>query len=586
MYEAIDPGIVGPFYAAPMTLQDAENAINWYVEIAEMEGAKDALALLGTPGLNAIASLQGQSAQVRGLWVLPGNTQCLIVTGNTLYVATVTVPATQTSIAQFTLATIGTLLTTSGPVCIRDNGVIFGGQGGFALIVDGLYGYYYALSGTVTTVSFAGGVTSLSPTISLPSTLPIGLLIGSGTTLAAASGFIPAGTNISSINYNTPSITMTANATGTQSSDTVTLTIPVFGRLTDPGFPTAPSRLAFIEGWLIVNQVGTRTFQTNGPTAYTMTWPGSFFALKDSSTDNLITLYENNRELWLEGERTGEVWYNAGGATFAFARVPGVGPQMGCGAQHGITRAGSSLVWLAKNEQGENMIVRSNQYTWDRISNHAVEHAISQYPLVSDAIFYSYEEEGHLFVVCLFPTADNCWVYDVTASANFGKPMWHQRLSYNSSTGQFHRHLSNCFANFQDIRIVGDYQNGSIYQMSRSFYTDNGAVLKAQRRARHIWKKAARTRIFHASLQAEFTPGVGSQTGQGLNPQVMFRWSDDGGFSWSNEHWAPIGMAGQTKNRAKINRLGASRDRVYEMNFTDPTQRDVIGATLFLEAEA
>jgi hypothetical protein len=65
----------------------------------------------------------------------------------------------------------------------------------------------------------------------------------------------------------------------------------------------------------------------------------------------------------------------------------------------------------------------------------------------------------------------------------------------------------------------------------------------------------------------------------------MLRWSNDGGFTWSNEHWLPIGAAGATRNRAKINRLGQARDRVYEINFTDPTPRDIIGATLFGEAE-
>lgn len=575
----LDPGFVGDAYAAPDLLQDAQVLINWYCEVSQSKNAKMPIALLGCPGLNAISSLQMQTGAVRGAWVLPGGSQALFVTGNTLYLASVTVPATQTSIAQFSLTTIGTLLTTNGPVIFRDNGVIFGGQGGYAVLVDGLYGYYYALSGTTTTVTFTGGVTNGSSSISLPSALPTGLLIGAGTTLSDVAGYIPAGTNIASINYNTPSITMTANATGLAASDTISLSIPTFGRITDPGFPTAPSRLAFIEGWLIVNQVGTRTFQTNGPTAYTMTWPGSFFALKDSSTDNLVTLYENNRELWLVGERTSEVWYNAGGATFAFQRIPGIGPQVGTSAQHSITRLGPQLAFLGKNEQGENMVLMTNQYAFERISTHAIEHAISQYPQVSDAISYAYEEEGHVFLMLIFPTADVCWCFDATSR------MWHQRLSYNSSTGQFHRHLSNCFVNLQDLRLVGDYQSGAVYQMSRNFYSDNGAVLKCQRRAPHVWSKENRKRVFQSSMQIEFTPGVGLQTGQGSNPQAMLRWSDDGGFTWSNEHWATIGAVGRTRNRAMWRRLGHARDRVYELNYTDPTVRDIIGATLFAEAE-
>lgn len=136
-----------------------------------------------------------------------------------------------------------------------------------------------------------------------------------------------------------------------------------------------------------------------------------------------------------------------------------------------------------------------------------------------------------------------------------------------------------------DLRLVGDYVTGQIHQMSRQFYTDAGNPLRAQRRTKHVWKKADRTRITQSSLQIEFTPGVGLQSGQGLTPQAMLRWSNDGGFTWSNEHWRTIGQAGFTKNRAKWNRLGYARDRVFEVNFSDPTPRDIIGATLFLEPE-
>ena len=69
-----------------------------------------------------------------------------------------------------------------------------------------------------------------------------------------------------------------------------------------------------------------------------MLFPGAFFALKDSSTDNIVTMQENNRELWLIGERTSEVWYGSGlSSNFYFSRIPGVGPQIGCAAVASIT---------------------------------------------------------------------------------------------------------------------------------------------------------------------------------------------------------------------------------------------------------
>lgn len=588
MDEGADFGFCGDAYEAPMLLQDAQRLINWFCEVDRNDKAKMPIALLGTPGLNTIMDFSVTTGGlavpvdggIRGAWVLPGGTQCLWVAGSNLMISTLSVPATQASIAKFTTNFVGKLLTNSGQVSIRDNGVLFGGKGGYALIVDGTYGYYYRLSG-FGTYTFTAGVTNGSATMSLPS-LPAGLIISPTATLSDASGFIPGGTTISSIDYNTPALTMSAAATGTNASETITLTFSGFGQITDPGFFGA-DRAAFIEGWLVLNQPGTRTFYTTGPIPYTLMFPGSFFALKDSSTDNLITHQENNREWWGIGERTSEVWYNSGGANFAFTRLPGVGPQIGCAAKHSLARAGGSLVWLARNEQGENFIAMTQQYSWQRISNHAIEHAITSYPLVSDAQAYAYEEEGHLFYVITFPTADQTWVADLTYAPD--RIFWHQRLAWDSTNGVYHRHASNCFVNFQDIRMVGDFQSFKVYQMSRQVYTDAGNVIRAQRRSPHVWSKENRERVFFGSLQIEFTPGVGLQTGQGSDPQVMLRWSNDGGVTWSNEHWLSIGKAGQTKFRAIQRRLSFARDRVWEATFSDPVPRDIIGATLFGEGE-
>lgn len=571
---AVDPGIVGPSYEAPMLLQDAQRCINWYCERDPNQDAKQPMALLGAPGLNPI--LTTANSPVRGFWPLPGGNQALAAVGAQLWLIQIITPATQASPAVLFPSIIGALNTSTGPVVMRDNGVLQNGVGGYCLIVDGTYCYYYLLTGVTYINTFSAGTSSGSTTLSLPGSLPNGLIVSSGGLVSAASGNFPSNTKIVSINTVTPSITVSNASAGTQANDTITLVIPPFGQITDPGFLGA-DHVAFIEGWLIFNQPGSRTFFTTGPTPYQVIFPGTFFALKDSSTDNLITLIENERELWLIGERTAEVWYNAGNTNFSFSRIPGVGPQIGCSAKYSIARLGSSIVWLAKNEQGENLVVQNSQYSWQRLSTHAVEHAISGYTVVSDAIGFAYEEEGHIFYVLIFPTADATWVYDATSE------LWHQRGSFQALTGQFHRIRANCFMDFANMRLVGDYQNGDIHQMSRQIYTDAGNPLVCVRRTPHLWSKENRERIFHSQLQVEFLPGVGLQTGQGSSPTVMLRWSDDGGQTWNNQRTASIGAAGQTTYRAMWRLLGQARDRVYEVSISDPVPRDLIGATLYAE---
>jgi hypothetical protein len=575
-FQAQDIGFVNGFDEMPMTLQNAQRLMNWYVQRDPDPKAKEQVALLGCPGLNPVATTQ--TGQVRGCWVLPGSQQALVVTGNILYLMTITVAATQSSIPQYSVAQVGTLLTNSGPVVMRDNGVLTGGLGGYCLMVDGSYGYYYLLSGVTYLNVFTAAVVSGSAVITFPGELPNGLIVASTPTLGDSGAVIPTSAKVVSIDTIAGTLTMSVPATGNSPTDTVTLTVPAFGQITDPGLLPNPERLLFIEGWIGVNSGGTRTWYTTGPTPYQMIFPGLFEAEKDSSTDNLVTLMENNREAWIVGERTSEVWFNSGGTNFSFSRIPGVGPQIGCAAKHSIARAGTQLCWLGRNEQGQNIVVVTSQYTWDKISTPAIDYEIAQYPVVSDAIGYAYEEGGCLFYMLTFPTADVTWVFDFT------NQFWHQRASYDPNAGVFHRHRSNCYMDFGDVRLVGDYQTGQIHQMSRAYFTDAGAPLRCVRRTPHIWAKGIRTRLFFSQLQVEFTPGVGLQSGQGISPQVMLRYSNDGGFTWSNEYWTTIGAAGNTKNRAIWRKLGQARDRVWEINFTDPVQRDIIGATLWAMA--
>ena len=72
---------------------------------------------------------------------------------------------------------------------------------------------------------------------------------------------------------------------------------------------------------------------------------------------------------------------------------------------------------------------------------------------------------------------------------------------------------------------------------------------------------------------------------QGINPQIMLRWSDDGGHTWSREHWADVGLVGEYSQRVFWRRLGMTlklRDRVYEISGTDPVRTYIMGAELLI----
>jgi len=202
------------------------------------------------------------------------------------------------------------------------------------------------------------------------------------------------------------------------------------------------------------------------------------------------------------------------------------------------------------------------------ISTPQIEYHIQRYATKSDAFGYLYTQHGHTFYVLTFPSESKTWCYDVTTDA------WHTRST--GTTGG--RHRSSCYCFFQGKHLVGDWQNGHIYELDPETYTDHGELIVRRRAVQAVHQD--RKLLFHNQLEIEFEAGTGLVAGQGSDPQAMLDWSDDGGHTWSHEHWRSMGKLGEYKRRAIWRRLGCSRDRVYRVTVSDPVKVAILGATL------
>ena len=334
------------------------------------------------------------------------------------------------------------------------------------------------------------------------------------------------------------------------------------------------------------------------------------FGSKFTSPDNLVSLIANNGQLYLLGEKSSEVWNDQGTFPLAYQRIPGSSTQQGIVAPYSVAKIGNSFCYVSQNIRGLNQIVLMNGYTPERISTHAVEQTLlDQY--TADAVAYTYQLEGHEVYVVNFPTIDITWAFDFTTG------LWHKWL-WVDENNIYHRHRSNCAAVFQGIVVVGDWENGNLYQLDQAVYTDNGGEIRRLRRAPHL--VADLQRQYFDELQIQFQPGVGTggfsrdrniylgspytiplstplrlelqqiyvlgYAGQIrpndvlYNPKAMLRWSNDGGSTWSKEYWQDIGQQGQYRHRAMWRRLGMARDRVFEVVVTDPIKAVIVSANL------
>jgi hypothetical protein len=158
-------------------------------------------------------------------------------------------------------------------------------------------------------------------------------------------------------------------------------------------------------------------------------------------------------------------------------------------------------------------------------------------------------------------------------------------ITVNRRPDGFGRHRGNCSAKYRDKWIVGDFQNGLLYQLSMDTFTDYYQPIKRQRAGQVINKD--RIKVSHHSFEIDMEVGAGLDAlVQGSEPIGLLDWSDDGGHTWSNYHKMSLGKIGEFTRRVKWNRLGMSRNRVYRFTISDPIKIVIFGAYADLEGSA
>jgi hypothetical protein len=505
-----------------------------------------------------VASTLMNSAAVASVLTasMSGTTMTVTVSSGTLYPG-------QT--IQGSTVSANTIITALGNSSVLSQTIAAGGTG-------------YAVNDTVTVL---GGVYGTTPATYTVSSVSAGVV--TGLTATNAGSYTSQPTNDVSTSSSGAGTGLKLTLTfGTGSGGTGTYPISASQTVTSRtmyalNFTTLPSTdgafsggntVDIVDNYFVYNRPNSQQWAASNPLSPIT--PALSFSSKDGSPDNLVSLIVDHREVYCLGETSSEVWVDVGSFPFPFQRIPGTSTQHGIAAKFSVARLGNSFAYVSKNNRGQAQIMMMNGYIPTRISTHAVEQTLlNQY--IDDAISWTYQQEGHECYVVSFPTLDLTWVYDISTT------MWHKWLSIDN-TNTYHRHRGNCCAVFQGKVYVGDFSNGIIYLLDPNNYTDNGQEIRRLRRAPHIVTDLQREYL--EELQIQFQPGVGNQSDPGQSPQAMLRWSNDGGSTWSNEHWVSIGAVGLYKNRAIWRRLGFARDRVFEVVVTDPVNAVIISSNL------
>ena len=569
-------GFIGPSYTSRSERFDCQRLVNMYLEMDDLgagKGQEPAVAI-GTPGLEFLQTIG--TGPIRCTYTQSDDQISYIVSGNEVYQIT--------GGQGMPLLIAGNLTTSIGPVQATDNGfqVIF---------VDGINGYYLEIGATgfsaSTPIYYGGG----NGTISSVTVNPLTAVVQSWLLTAITSTTFSV---VGSITGAEATLNTGALYTCSQFSLTITAgSIPFaageqyrfdvrgsnsLNQITDPNFyPT--DTITFQDGYFIGVQKGTQGFFISN--LNDVSFPVLNEAYAQGSPDILIAAISNNRQLYLLGAKSLEIWWDSGASgSSPFQRQDGRFSQVGCIAPASVAVLGETFFWLGGNAQGGGVVYMLDNAMPTRVSTHAIEYILQNAGNLAQATAYSYQQEGHYFYALNVPSLDTTLVLDMTTK------QWAERQSQEN--GFIGRHLAqtHCFLN--NDHIIGDYRNGNIYRYNLDVYTDNFNRIPRIRQCPHLSNSLNMT--FFKLLEVDFQFGVGLDNTMyggiatpGSDPKVWVQWSNDGGQTWGNSITASLGKIGKYKTRARWRRLGNSRDRVFRVITDEPVRVNMLSAYLDFE---
>lgn len=365
------------------------------------------------------------------------------------------------------------------------------------------------------------------------------------------------------------------------------------------GFPPGPTHCTYLDGYFIVNKANSDQFYISAiedPTS----WDALDYATASASPDNTLALVASFKLLYILGQWTTQIYYDSGNVDFPFTEYAGGGVmQFGILAPFSLVHTSVGLLWLATSVEGDAQVVHAEGMS-SKVVSDAISYALSTFSTVEDAFAGVYRFDGRTIYQLTFPAEKRTFEYYIEDDA------WYERSSYGIG-----RYRSSGIAVLGSDYLFADYESGMVYQLDTNIYDEDGTPLVRERQTKNFSRSGNRL-IWHEFIldvqsgvgpygsnahdlvyeTALFDSGATWVLANGATvlfgevgpiskqpgPKVMLSWSDDGGWTWSNEHWRSLGKIGNYGHRVKWRRLGMSTQRIYRVRLTDPVDFTILGA--------
>jgi hypothetical protein len=237
-------------------------------------------------------------------------------------------------------------------------------------------------------------------------------------------------------------------------------------QVTDPDLGTIRA-IAAIDGRLLAAREGSDTFVYSDVLSPGVI-PTLNFATAEAYGDNLLRIIVYQRNVFLLGQRSTEIWAPTGVSDAPFARLGGAVEPFGIAATHSAALLGPELLFVATDTFSATPFVAMMAPEFSKVSDHRIDALLRSLSTDNLALVrgFAWRQSGQRFYQINLPGLGS-WVLHLDSG------VWLRR-AYGNVTN-WH---SACYADAYGRHLVGSTTDGTIREIKAAFTLDAGRKIR------------------------------------------------------------------------------------------------------------
>lgn len=273
------------------------------------------------------------------------------------------------------------------------------------------------------------------------------------------------------------------------------------------------------------------------------------FASAERLPDPIVAIRVLSDEIWLIGSDSVEVWQQTGDIDAPYTRIAGRSYTDGCVDRDTVAASNYNsfpcLLWVTNNKE---VVLAQGQP--NKISNDSVEEILRS---ATNLRAYAIRRNRSDFFIITFDEG--------TLVFNISTPSWSRWDSFGYEYFRGHLGLMD-----RDNAFVGDSESGRLYQLGQNAEDFSTDPIISQLAGFVPWT-AKQQPCYSVNIRADvgWTPSYTSP-----KQVIELKWSDDGGFTWSEPLQLPMGEKGKYDTDISFRSLGLIKrpGRLFEISYT------------------